>query len=416
MKTKTINLSLLCLFIASYLLNSCTPHLMESFRHIDTFPEIIAAIFRWISLSSIAFIPLILLYNDKKALRLETTFVLPATLISLCFSNIYFTITKTQVFDIVGYVLYNLTIVGISIYLIIKNRKEHLLVKHTDFLFFFIALLMLMPLNIFMDHDKLVNNNSMLYKNFGIWYFVFMLIFIITSLALTKILYNQPHKEKIIFFLSIVLVYHLFTRFSYVRLYDYQSAHGIVGALPLYICSFGIILLPFAVYTKNHILQSFAFLINTPGAIIVLVNPTTGIVGIFHYDVIYFFFSHILLFAVTIQLAIYLKGKPKLKDVLHSGAFLFAYFMAMVVFNIFAESLSFNYNPNFSFVAEAPLPVDIRMFGQFKVWKSTFTPVYVLILWIIHWALAFVAFGGYNLFYSLHKKYESKKNLELKGA
>ena len=395
-------------FMVFYLLNSCTPHLMETFRHFENATLIIGNIFRLIALLSIGFIPLILLYDSEKSLRINTTLVLPSTIISLFFIKSYFEITKANAYDITAYLLFNITQIALSIYFIIKYRKN-LLIKPEDLTFFLAALVFLMPLNLFMNNEELINNKNFIYKNFGIFYFMFMVIFVLTSVILTKFLQKRENKEKILFFLSIVLVYHIFTRFSYVRLYDYQNAKGILGALPLYICSFGIMLLPFAIYSKNHFLQALSFLINTPGAIIVLVNPTTGVVGIFHYDVVYFFFSHILLFAVTIQLATYLNGKPNKRDVIHASQFLLGYFATMTVLNIVAESLSNNYNPNFSFVAISPLPVDMTIFGQFKVWKSTFTPVYILVLWLIHSALAFVAYLVYHYLMQLKNKSKPRK-------
>ena len=166
---------------------------------------------------------------------------------------------------------------------------------------------------------------------------------------------GKPERVTALYLLSMVLLHQLCMRFSFVRLQDYQTAHGIVGALPLYVCSFGVVLLPIAVLSGSAFFQGALFMINCPGAIIAFVWPNTGPVTIFHYNVTYFVFSHILLFVTTAHLAISADGMPRRAHLAHLSYAILAYYLLMVVLNGIAVRFGNGYDPNFSYVAQCPL-------------------------------------------------------------
>ena len=180
------------------------------------------------------------------------------------------------------------------------------------------------------------------------------------------------------------------------RVQDYQNVKGFMGALPFYVCSFGMLLLPFAIFSRSRVFQGILFLVNMPGAIIVLVNPSTGPTNIFHYNVMYFFVTHIMLFGITMMLPIYLEGKPNRQIAKVTGLVLAVYFIFMVGLNSIAINLSKGINPNFSFVSESPLPIPIDKIMQITIYKVTFSPIYLLLLWIVQYGISLITYFIYK--------------------
>lgn len=405
-KTDTKEYLLLLFFCIFAILNSTTANLMEGFVHFNNKIVTIGGLFRFISLSSIILIPIAILYNDRRSMTLLFYFVMPASIISLFFTNSYLALYKMEMLEFLYYLLFNISIIIISLYFFITFPKIKFL-RLKDFLIFISILLLCFPLNFFNQFNDLMNDNFLVFKPFNFWYFMMLFIFIIVGLILNKLLkyYNSYNKEKILFTLSLILIYHLLMRFSYVRIQDYQTAKGIIGALPFYVCSFGIVILPFAIYSKNNFFQSLAFLINMPGAIIVIIRPTTGITSILSYNCTYFFLSHILLFAITLQFPLHLNGKPKLKHLIYAGAILILYFVFMLNLNMLAVSLGDGYDPNFSFVSSSPLPIPLDKVMRIHIWKMKFSPIYLLVLWIVHWLLCAITFLIYTSIKCTRRKF-----------
>ena len=389
-----LNRILALIYLVSIILISFIPNTMEAFMHFDL---LIFNIIQIISFTSFLWIMLGLLYESKMAKLNAFYIALPFTLFRLFFFKKYIELYNFNTFyDVIFF--FNLIIeIILSIYLFITldNKKYHL--KYL--LYQLIISILFIPQNIFTPLAlRLSKYNYFNFTNFSIWHILFLFLFIISAISLYLYLRNKEQKQiKIILFsISLIILFNILTRFSYTKLYDYQDTKGIYGALPIYVCSFGSILLPMAIYFNNKIFRSILFLVNCPGAIIVLINPTTGITDIFNYNVLHFFYFHILLFITTLMLPIYLDAKPNKYTLIYAGISLIIYFTIISLINAGVYFFT-NYDANFSFVTTSPIKVGIENYLKFQIFGLTYSILYLFILWLVQYSLAISTYIIYKL-------------------
>lgn len=396
MRQKKLGLFLFLFFILTQILNCMTANLLEAFIHYNL-GLVFANIFRLIAMTGFLWLTLGFLFNNTKAKLQSFYFILPATLIEMIFSGYYLAVHPLPKLEVFFYWLSNISTITGAIYLFLTaETKKYQLGYLKDF---FLTLVFFIPLNIFQPLAK-AEESFFTFKLFHFWHFIFLGLFIIFAYGLKCYLAKQTKERQflVIFSLATILFFHLMCRFSYVRLNDYQSSKGIFGALPFYICSMGALLLPLAIYSRNKVFQGLLFLINMPGAIIVLVYPTTGTCSLFHYNVIYFFANHILLFGITMMLPIYLEGKPNLKVLKTTGITLAIYFLVMVLINNLTIYLTNGLDPNFSFVSHSPVPLAVDKILWINFYRITFSPFYLFLLWLVQYSLSLLTYFIYGLF------------------
>ena len=389
-----LNKILALIYLTSIILISFIPNTMEAFMHFDL---LIFNIIQIISFTSFLWIILGLLYESKMAKLNAFYIALPFTLLRLIFLNNYISLYNFDIYYSVIFYINLIIEIILSIYLFITldNKKYHL--KYL--LYQLIITILFIPQNIFTPLAlRLSKYNYFNFTNFSIWHILFLLLFIISAITLFLYLKNKNRRQikLILFSLSLIILFNILTRFSYTKLYDYQETRGIYGAIPLYICSFGSIILPLAIYIDNRKLSSTLFLINCPGAIIVLVNPTTGITDIFNYNVLHFFYIHILLFVITLMLPIYLDAKPTKYSLIYAGFSLIIYFTIISLINAGVYYFT-NYDANFSFVTTSPIDVGIEKYLQFKMFGLSYSILYLFILWLVQYILAICTYMIYKL-------------------
>lgn len=390
MKRKVFNNLLLILYLIIFIANSFAPNLMEVFlikhKGIMEF-RILSFIF---SAPVFIFIILSLLFNKKQINGITSFIAFPLYVINLFFFRDLFNVYVLNSLELaiaiteMVYSLILLLYIMISKYFIKEVRWKSLL-------YYLAVLIFCIPMNFFMRFDSLRGIAFFNYQNFNGWHIFFLFSFILAAILLYYFLKNKNKEYQFLtlFTLSLILFEHFLMRFSFVRLHVYQDISNIIGALPLYVCSFGIVMLPLALYFKSPIFKGFLFMINTPGAIIVLVYPSIkGVVSIFHYDVTYFFFTHILLFAITLNMTIFLKTRFRYRDLSYVAGFLFIYFFTMIVLNSIVINF-LGFDPNFSFVSTSPIPLMVKQLSL-KIGAFTVYILYVLILYLVHLALASV--------------------------
>lgn len=103
-----------------------------------------------------------------------------------------------------------------------------------------------------------------------------------------------------------------------------------------------------------------------------------------------------MLFGITMMLPIYLEGKPNRQIAKVTGLVLAVYFIFMVGLNSIAINLSKGINPNFSFVSESPLPIPIDKIMQITIYKVTFSPIYLLLLWLVQYGISLITYFIYK--------------------
>lgn len=400
---KTMCTLFAALIAVLFMWNAFTANVMEQFVRLHRFSDFACAFFRWIQLAGFVFIFPALLWNERRCAFLAFAAALPATVGALAFSGNFFAVHKVNGAEIAAYILMNASMLAACILCAFlyfeKKDRAPAIGKKSTIILFVCVLIGVIPLNVFMQIPALMDCSFLKFVRFGGWHFLFVGIAVAAAVLAGLYLKRLSKEERYaaVFILSLVLFCHLALRFSFVRLRAYHSTQGILSALPLYVCSFGIFLLPFAVATRSSFFQGILFLINAPGAIVAFIWPSCGPVTIFHYNVTYFVVSHILLFVTTAQLASALGGVPTIKHIKHLSYLIAAYYVTMFVLNTVAQAIS-GKNPNFSYVSFSPLPVSIHFFLAIKIGKSTLSLPYLLILCAVQYALCFVTFGIWKLF------------------
>ncbi len=384
---------------AAFIWSCFSANVMEQFVHLHSAADIFGCIMRWISMAGFIALPAALLYRQRHCRTVCLLAVLPATLIGLALSAPFFAVYPLSVQEKAAYITSNAAILASCTYLLYRDGLPPLRELPRAALLLALLLIGVFPLNIFMQAKPLMTARALLFRNFGPWHIVFVVMLILSAIGLFYLLRGKNTRTRTIslFLLSLSLAFQLCTRFSFVRLQDYQTAHGLVGAMPLYVCSFGIMLLPFAILSGSAFFRGALFMVNCPGAIIAFVWPDTGPVTILHYNVTYFVFSHILLFVTTAHLAILLNGAPQKAHLLHLSYAIVAYYLLMVLLNAVAVKFGGGYDPNFSFVAKSPLPLPLHELLPVQIGFIRFSPPYIAVLCAVQFALCALTFGAYRL-------------------
>ncbi len=400
---RQLNKILVLVYLLSSIFVSFIPNTMEAFMYYKP-SFLVANILQIISFTNFLWLILALLYDSKMAKCNAFYIALPSTIFKFIFIKDYLSFYEVNYFHLFA-LLFNLILeIILSIYLYFKLEDKKYNFKYL--LYQLIILILFIPQNAFNPLAiKLAKNSFFNFTNFSLWHFMFLFLFILSAIILYLFLKNKNKRQIqiVLLSLSLIILFNLLNRFSYTALYNYQETTGIYGAIPLYICSFGSVLLPIAIYSNNKKFMSILFLINCPGAIIVLVNPTTGIVDIFTYNVLHFFYIHILLFITTLMLPIYLDAKPSKGTVLNAGIALLIYFIIVSLINAVVYCYT-NYDANFSFVTTSPIKVGIEKYLQFHLFGLTYSILYLLILWLVQYGLATITYYIYKIIYKIKFK------------
>ena len=397
---KAPNIILAVITVAAFIWCSFSANMMEQFLHMRGTANLIGSIAQWISMTGFVAAPAALLYEESRCRTICIFAVLPASVTAAAFSRAYFSVHTPAPYEIAAYICANAAMLASCLYLLFTDKPGNHGTLPRAALLFALLLAGVLPLNIFMQSRTLLTAAPLRFYNFGLWHFFFIALLVAATIGLYLLMRNKGKPERVtaLYLLSMVLLHQLCMRFSFVRLQDYQTAHGIVGALPLYVCSFGVVLLPIAVLSGSAFFQGALFMINCPGAIIAFVWPNTGPVTIFHYNVTYFVFSHILLFVTTAHLAISADGMPRRAHLAHLSYAILAYYLLMVVLNGIAVRFGNGYDPNFSYVAQCPLPLPLHKILPVRLGMFTFSPIYLLILCAVQFCLCLVAYFLCKLF------------------
>ena len=388
--------------------NCFAANVMEQFVHFYSVPSVIGGVARWIGLTGFVILPVALLFREPRCRVLAVFVILPAILAGLFVSAPYFAAHRATPAEFAAYVLFNASSFAACLYLLSEYIRERFFPERlhgrgvsarSAAALFFLLFLGCAPLNFFMQFPALMRVPWLRFRLFGSWHILFVVMLVLTTLFLVRLFKYKTQEEKFfaMLYLSGALFFQLAARFSFVRLQDYQTSHGIIGALPLYVCSFGIALLPFAILSRSHTFRCILFLINTPGAIIAFVWPTIGNFSVLHYNTTYFVYSHVLLFAITANLVATLGARPSFVHFKKLAYMIPCYYFAMLLLNSAALLGNPSYDPNFSFVSKSPLPVPFEKMFPLRIGHLSFSPLYLLILCAVQFALAFLTLAVFRL-------------------
>ena len=300
-KLKSVKIAsyvLLGLFLVVTVFNMCSPTIMYQFTVWNNFENVFFSIVRWLSYLMVVTSVVAIIYKRKPYQFLSVFVATPMLIISLCSSYQYLNLFEISTFYVVTHFLFNVLGIFLGVYIFLDmliNKEDKSFWLNTFLKTLPLLILGLIPLNIFMQNNTLMNSAFLQYKIFGGWHLFFVLLAVACVFLLYFVLKRKSEEDaqNVMFVLSVVMVYQLLTRFSVVSTGSYHSLSNIFATLPLYLCSFGILILPFAIASKNKMFQTILFLANMPGAFVVFVylDPGAG-VSILHYNVTYFVFNH----------------------------------------------------------------------------------------------------------------------------
>ena len=394
-KLKSVKIAssvLLGLFLVVTVFNMCSPTIMYQFTVWNSFENVFFSIARWLSYLMVVTSVVAIIYKRKTYQFLSVFVATPMLIISLCSSYQYLNLFEISTFYVVTHFLFNVLgiVLGVYIFLdMIINKEDKSFWLNTFLKTLPLLILGLIPLNIFMQNNTLMNSAFLQYKIFGGWHLFFVLLAVACVFLLYFVLKRKSEEDaqNVMFVLSVVMVYQLLTRFSVVSTGSYHSLSNIFAALPLYLCSFGILILPFAIASKNKMFQTILFLANMPGAFVVFVylDPGAG-VSILHYNVTYFVFNHLLLFVVASLLPRFCNAEYKFKNLLHLFYILAIYLAVVSILN--NVCILNGFDPNYSYVSFSPIPLGpIAEIGKFTIFGMTFAPLYLFILYLFYMAI-----------------------------
>ena len=403
---KLPNLILAALTFAAFIWCSFSANAMEQFVRLHGFANIFGSAARWICTAGFLAVLPALLTGERRCRAIAVFAVLPAEILSVVFSRAFFAVHAPAPHEIAAYALLHAAMAASCLLLIFDGERPSKSDIARAARLFPLLLLGAFPLNFFMQFETLMTAEFLQFRNFGLWHVFFVLLLAGATVGLYFLLRGKTAEEKsmALFLLSLALFSQLCLRFSFVRLQDYQAAHGIVGALPLFVCSFGVVLLPFAVLSGSAFFRGALFMINCPGAIIAFVWPAAGEVTVFHYNVTYFVYCHILLFVTTAHLAVSLNGAPRKAHLKHLSYAIAVYYFSMVILNGLAVHWGHGYDPNFSYVAQCPLPLPLHTILPVRLGIFLFSPVYLLVLCAVQFALCLITYFIYGLFSKIIRK------------
>lgn len=371
-------------------------------------------------MTAFVILPPALLFGERRCRALAVYALLPVLTAGACLAWVYFSLLPTPPDELAAYILSRSSAVAACVYLAAEQfSRRH---KGAEFVpngnilpraavLFLLVTLACFPLNFFMQFPALMEPKELKFTLFGKWHWFFIIETLASPAILSHFIKEKSKEEKFIalFMLSEALFFQFVLRFSYVRLHSYQSLKGIVSVLPLYVCTFGIAVLPFAILSRSPFFQSVLFLVNTPGAIVAFVWPPMEGSSVWNYNVTCFVFSHILLFAITANMALHLEAKPQKKHLMHLPYMIAAYYAVMLLLNTAAIRLSStNSNPNFSFISKSPLPIALEKVWAVSIGPFTFSPLYYFVLVAVQYALALITYLNYRAYLRFSRGTQSK--------
>jgi len=397
---------------------------------------------QWIKKVGILFIPMAVFYNKKSCSDI-VKYVLPIFIVISCFTfGNFFNITMltetasdaTKVYASINEFIpkqLNMAMffmacifeLACCVMLFIRDGFK---VNAKSFVWFPVAMLLIMPLNMFENFYNKSNftvSSFLWFKNFSLWHFIGFAILIGTTIGIYFFLRKKDKQTQSDFLVAIAIIlliqYH--SKMSMVMGDGYCNSRTIFACLPLYICNIGTYVAALSVILKKRALYAISFFVHAAGALIVFCyfgREDLSNFGIFcSYSTLYFCLTHLWLFVLCVLPTALGHYKFKIKDcIIPLIYYCIVIIVAAVVSGLVTTaSMSFSYNgytlspeewiwPNYSFTQQNPVPIPIFNV-PFKIFKCEFNLLYLIILYLVYVSLFWAFVGGYYAFLAIRKKY-----------
>lgn len=309
--------------------------------------------------------------------------------------------------------------------------KDGLGIKTRSLKFLPLALLAVTPLNIFENfyNENLFDNRSpdfiedsfLLFKSFSIWHLLVIIILVAFTLGCYYFLRKKDKKKQddYLIAMAIVLLLQYHSKDSVVMGDGYNVYTTVFACIPLFICNIGVYVASLSVFTKKRVFYAISFFVHAAGALTVFAyfGDSISNYGIFcGYSILYFCFTHCILFVLSILPTALGHYKFKPKDAIIP---LIYYCIVIVVAAISSAlvtsaSMGFSYGgytlgegewlyPNYAFTQKNPLPIQEPML-LVTIWKCEMNIAYLIILYAVYVGLFYLMNGGYYAFLAIRKK------------
>lgn len=308
-------------------------------------------------------------------------------------------------------------------------------VNPRSFIYLPIAILAVMPLNIFENFFDIKNfeqTDFLWFKNFTLWHFLALLILAGFTVGAYYFLKNKNSESQKSFLVAgaIILLIQYHSKDSMVMGEGYNVYHTVFACIPLFICNIGVYIASLSVIFRKRVLYAISFFVHAAGALTVFIyfgRDDMSNYGIFcSYSILYFCLTHCLLFALSVLPTALGHYKFRIKDCIIP----LIYYCGVIIVATIASGLvtsflmSYSYDgytltigdygtadmspPNYAFTQVNPLPVPFN-YIPFRIWKCEFYFSYLLALYIAYVLLFWTFTGAYYAFLAVRKRIFSPK-------
>ncbi|MCD7729132.1 MAG: YwaF family protein [Clostridia bacterium] len=282
------------------------------------------------------------------------------------------------------------------------------------------------PLNVFenfFDIDDFAADSFFRFYSFTVWHAAAVAVLIAFTVCAYFYMRKKSKEEKIyclrVMAIALLVQYH--SKDSVIMGDGYNVYYTVFACVPLFICNIGVYTASLTVFLNKRTLYDISFFVHGGGAISVFfyfAKDSMSNYGIFcSYSILYFIFTHCVLFALCVLPTALRLYKFSLKRC----AVPLVYYLVIVVAACIASAWVTSYSidagltgddimyPNYSFTQINPLPFDVPEIFTLKLWHYQINVLYVLGLYAFYVAIFFTFYGLYRLWLLLYNLATKKR-------
>ncbi len=293
-------------------------------------------------------------------------------------------------------------------------------VRANSFIYLAAAMAACVPLNIFenfFDISQIAQDSFLRFRNFTIWHLLAILALAGFTIGAYFFLRKKPPEERRRWLCAaagvLLLQYH--SKDSMVMGDGYNVYRTVFACVPLFICNIGVYTAALSVFMNRKTLYSISFFVHAGGAVSVFVyfaKDSMSDYGIFcSYSILYFVFTHCLLFILCVLPSALGMYKFRIKDCIIP---LIYYLLVIIAASISSAAVT-NYLtelglygtdalPNYSFTQINPLPFEVPAYVTPELFGYEINMLYIVALYAFYVAIFFTFYGFYRLFLWLRGK------------
>ena len=300
-------------------------------------------------------------------------------------------------------------------------------VKAKSFIYLPLAIVALMPLNVFenfFDINSIPQDSFLRFKNFTLWHFLALAILVGFTIGCYYVLKKFDKKKQQDFLVAgaIVLLIQYHSKDSMLLGDGYNVYNNVFAAIPLFICNIGVYVASLSVILKKRIPYAISFFVHAAGALSVFIyfgKDEMSNYGIFcSHSILYFCLTHCLLFCLCVLPSALGHYKFKIKDCIVP----LIYYCLVIVLATVSSGLVSTYlterglvigdygapgvdmsPPNYAFTQVNPLPIPFN-YIPFTIGNYTFYLSYLIALYLVYVGLFWIFTGSYYAFLAVRRR------------